>query len=293
MRYDALIIGAGPAGLSAALMLGRCRRSVLVVDANEPRNGAAQALHGYLTQDGVTPGELRDRGRADLRAYPSVQISDTRVLRAQREEGGFQATLETGESCGSRLLLLATGRVDPVPTLPGFREFFGRGVHHCPYCDGWEHRGRPLGVYGSQRGAREIAKLLLTWTDDVTLYLDGATPPRASDGAPPIRTLAAAVSRLEGAGKLERVVLADGSVHRCDALFFCSACTQRSPLPRQLGCQLDEEESVRCTGHRAEGVPGLFVAGNVRGGVHLAITAAAEGAEAAIAMNEELLEKKT
>jgi thioredoxin reductase len=294
MRYDVIIIGGGPAGLSAALMLGRCGRAVLVLDANEPRNGAARALHGYLTQDGIAPLELRERGEADLESYLSVQLRRARVERVRREAQEFAVVLGPGETVRSRLVLLATGRVDPLPAVPGAKEFYGRGVHHCPYCDGWEHRGRPLGVIGGKPGVLELADLLRTWSPDVTIYPDGQPEWPASDQrAKRLAVVTTRITRLEGADKLERLVLADGSVRPCDALFFCTSCAQRSVLPKELGCQFDDEDSVRCDGHRAVGVEGLYVAGNVRGGVHLAITAAAEGAEAAIAMNEELLDRKS
>ena len=140
MRYDVVIVGGGPAGLSAALMLGRCRRSVLVIDAGEPRNRVSRGLHGFLTQDGVRPEELRNRGRADAARYPSILLRDGRVIGATSDAGGFVITVATGEIVKARILLLATGRADPLPEISGAREFFGRGVHHCPYCDGWESR---------------------------------------------------------------------------------------------------------------------------------------------------------
>jgi thioredoxin reductase len=293
VRYDVIIIGAGPAGLSAALMLGRCGRSVLVLDDDQPRNGASRALHGFLTRDGIAPRALRARARADLKSYPSVRLRGIHVTHIRREPGGFRVALGSGKIELSRLLLFATGRVDPLPQVCGAAKYFGRGVFHCPYCDGWEHRGQALGVYGRQPGAFELADLLRTWSADVTVYTDGRLQRRTSAGrVGKFQVVVDRIVRLEGGRELKRVVLGDGTVRRCDALFFCTACAQRSPLPRQLGCQLDEEESVRCRGHRAVGVEGLYVAGNVRDGVHLAITAAAEGAEAAIAMNEELLDRK-
>jgi thioredoxin reductase len=290
-RFDVIIVGAGPAGLSAALMLGRCRRTVLLLDSGEPRNAASRALHGYLTQDGVTPWALRDQGRGDLKKYGTVKVREAKVTGARQLSPGFAVTFGQGETARSRLMLLATGRVDPLPDIPGFGSFFGRGVYHCPYCDGWEHRDQPLGVLGGDQDALETADLLRTWSPDVTVYTNAAPGLAAAEPSPPRpRVLTKSIHRLAGdSGRLERIIFSDGSAAKCDALFFPTPCEQRSSLPEQLGCLFCDDGSIRCTGHGATGVPGLFVAGNVRGGVHLAITAAAEGAEAAIALNRALL----
>jgi thioredoxin reductase len=296
--HDAIIIGGGPAGLSAALMLGRCRRSVLILDANEPRNLVSRGLHGYLTRDGIEPGELRAKGWADVARYPGIKRRETPVTEVHRENGGggFRILTQEGAVEHAHLLLLATGRTDPLPELPGFEKYFGRGVYHCPYCDGWEHRGKPMAVYGSCQGAVDLAFELLTWSEQVTLCSDGAPrweSPADSLSRAGIRVITDPVRGLEGSsGSLRRICFATSAeALECDALFFSTECMQRSVLPEKLGCRFDAEDSVLCDNHRAVGIPGLFVAGNVRGGVHLAITAAAEGAEAGIAMNEALLER--
>ena len=144
--HEVGIVGAGPAGLSAALLLGRCGRDVVMFDSNRPRNGASQALHGFLTRDGTPPFELRELGRAELHAYPSIKFfPETEVRSIRKFPDRFEIT--TGpETIASRVLLLATGRVDRLPAKPGFREFYGRGVYHCPYCDGWARHGQSIVV---------------------------------------------------------------------------------------------------------------------------------------------------
>lgn len=293
--YDVVIVGGGPAGLSAALLLGRCRRTALVVDAGEPRNAASQGLHGFLSRDGVKPLELRRLGRADVAQYPDIELRNGRVAGVGRHEDHFVVSLADGQKARSLLLLLATGRTDALPDKPGFREYYGRGVHHCPFCDAWEHRDGVIVAYGRDADAAELARELRTWTDRVVLCSDGPPEwPRSVDpAAAGVEIVASPVQRLGGdAFRLRHVQFLDRPPLECGALFFSGPCEQRSSLPEELGCVLDADGAVLCDGYAARGVPGLFVAGNVRGGLHLAIMAAAEGADAAIAMNEVLLARQ-
>jgi thioredoxin reductase len=285
---DVVIIGGGPAGLSAALWLGRCGRRTRLFDDDRPRNAASQGLHGFLTRDGTPPRELRTLARTELAAYPTVEVRATTVTAVRREEGAFVVTARDGTTTLARVVLLATGRVDRVPDVPGFRALLGRGVYHCPYCDAWEHRGQRVAVYGEEEAAFGLADTLRGWTDDLLICPAG---PRTRATWAPWRVASGNIVRLVASteGRLQRLLFDDGASVACDALFFCAECRQRSPLPEALGCAFDDEGAVRCEGLAATNVPGLFVAGNVRGGVHLAIVAAAEGAEAAIAINRFLL----
>jgi len=292
---EVCIVGGGPAGLSAALVLGRCRRSVVVFDSGQPRNSASRALHAYLTRDGTPPLDLRRMGRDELRAYPSVEVVEDEVATIRRQVDRFTLETRNGREVTSRFLLLATGRVDVLPEVSRAKEFYGRGLYHCPYCDGWEHRDGRLAVTGS--GAVDLALELLTWSDRVLLCPDEDAPldepALAHLRQRGVAIAPAPVAGLSGpaGGSLEQLTLKNGDEVPCDALFFCSECRQRSPFGELLGCSFDDAGSVKCTGHAATGVPGLYVAGNVRGGLHLAIMAAAEGAEAAVAINEAILDQ--
>lgn len=294
--HDVCIVGAGPAGLNAALILGRCGRDVVVFDSGQPRNSASRGLHGYLTRDGIHPMDLRKVGREEVVKYDTVRFFDTQVASAQHCQDHFAIVTADGRAIEARVLLLATGRIDVLPDKPGFREFYGHGVYHCPYCDGWENRGEKILVHGGAPEVVDFALTLLTWSRSVTLC---ATDPNAltdsqrdrlsSNG---VAIAAAPVAALLGTDRLRTAKLEDGTELPCDAVFFTSALPQKSPLAQSLGCRMDEGGSVVCHQHAATGVHGLYVAGNVRGGVHLAIMAAAEGAEAGIAINEELSDRQ-
>lgn len=223
--YDVIIVGAGPAGLSAALILGRSCRRVLVCDTGKPRNAASRAMHGYLTRDGIPPREILGIAREQLRQYDTVEIRDVGVADAGcRSDARFHVALADGSQHESRKLLIATGVVDNVPDIPGFREFYGLGVFHCPYCDGWEVRDQPLAIYG--RGARGLGlSLELTgWSRDLVLCTDG--PPEIdAEGLARVRRNGIRVRedrlvRLEGRDTLERLVFASGDPLSCRALFF-------------------------------------------------------------------------
>ena len=295
--YDVIIVGAGPAGLSAALILGRCRRRVLVCDTGRPRNAASQALHGYLTRDGMAPAEFLRISREQLRQYDTVDLQDAEVVGAEcRADRRFHVAIAGGREFLARKLLIATGVLDNLPEIEGFAELFGRSVFHCPYCDGWEVRDRRLAVYG--RGARGLGLSLelLGWSRDVLLCTDGPSEIDA-DGRERLARNGVAVredrvERLEGRdGRLERIVFQGGAAAARDALFFTTGQTQQSRLAMNLGCEFNNKGTVRTGKYEATHLPGLYVAGDASRAVQWVVVAAAEGAEAAFAINTDLLKE--
>jgi thioredoxin reductase len=294
--YDVIVVGAGPAGLSAALILGRARRRVLVCDSGHPRNAASRAMHGYLSRDGMPPREFLATARQQLRQYDTVEVRDVEVRSAAcRPDARFHVALADGSEHASRKLLLATGVVDNLPPIPGFRELYGVSVFHCPYCDGWEVRDRPLAIYG--RGARGLGlSLELTgWSRDLVLCTDGpcgideaGLARLARNG---IRLREEPVLRLDGADRLERVVFESGDPLPRHALFFTTGQTQQSELALGLGCEFNEKGTVRTGKYESTHLPGLYVAGDASRAVQWVVVAAAEGAEAAFAINTDLLQE--
>jgi thioredoxin reductase len=295
--FDVVIVGAGPAGLSAALMLGRCRRSVLVCDTGRPRNAASLALHGYLTRDGVPPRELLAIGRRELDVYDTVHLRDVGAADAACDDRGmFQVTLDDGSVVQSRKLLIATGVCDNLPAIDGIQELYGRSVFHCPYCDGWEVRDQPMAIYGSGARGLGLALELTAWSRDLVLCTDGPTEIGSDDRARldrnGIGVREERVTALEGRnGILERIVFASGEPLARRAMFFTTGQFQRSALAIRLGCELNDKGTVRTGKYESTHLPGLFVAGDASRAVQWAIVAAAEGAEAAFAINTDLIKE--
>jgi thioredoxin reductase len=295
--YDVVIVGGGPAGLSAALVLGRCRRTVLVCDSGHPRNQASRAMHCYLSRDGMPPLEFLRLSRLELAPYTTVEIRDVTVTDARcGPSSRFETTLESGEIVESRKLLIATGVRDNVPRIDGIEDLYGRSVFHCPYCDGWEVRDAPLGVYGRGERGYGLSLELTAWSRDVVLFTDGPS----ELAAPKIDRLVRngitvrdeKVARLEGSGGvLERVVLAGGDVVPRRALFFTAGQHQQSALAIRLGCEFNDKGTVRTGKYESTHLPGLFVAGDASRAVQWVVVAAAEGAEAAFAINTDLIKE--
>jgi thioredoxin reductase len=295
--FDVVVVGAGPAGLSAALILGRCRRSVLICDTGRPRNAASLALHGYLTRDGIPPHEFLALGRSDLAKYDTVRLTAAGAAAAVCEVGGrFKVTLEDGEIVIARKLLIATGVVDNLPAIDGIRELYGRSVFHCPYCDGWELRAQPLAVYGQGSRALGLALELTAWSRDLVLCTDGPSEIDAEGLAKLERNGIAVredrVTFLEGRhGILERLVFAHGDPLPRRAMFFTTGQSQQSELAVNLGCVMNDKGTVATGKYETTHLPGLFVAGDASRAVQWVIVAAAEGAEAAFAINTDLLKE--
>lgn len=298
-RYDVLVVGGGPAGLSAALLLGRCRRRVLVIDGGRPRNAASRSMHGFLSRDGTPPRELLRLGREELGRYGvellDGEVDDARELPASDGLMAFEVRTDDGRRFRSRKLLLATGVRDVLPPIEGAEEFYGRGVHHCPYCDGWEHRDREIVAYGAGRPAVGLALSLKTWSDRVTACTGGervAPKDRQRLTRHGVALRTEPIARLEGDGQaLRRVVFASGAPLECDALFFNTEQVQRSVLPDLLGCEQRGGHQLRTHDKQRTCRPGLFLAGDADGDVQFVIVAAAEGARAAVAINRDLQEE--
>lgn len=295
--FDVVIVGAGPAGLSAALVLGRCRRSVLICDTGKPRNAKSHALHGYLTRDGIPPREFLAIGRGELSRYETVQLRDEEVVSARcGDDSRFEVILAGGECVRSRKLLIATGVVDKLPPVEGIQALYGRSVFHCPYCDGWELRDQPIAIYGQGSRGAGLALELTAWTRDLVLCTDG--PAEIDDrehrrlARNEISIREEKVVRLEGEdGILRQICFEGGGTLPRRAMFFTTGQSQRSELAISLGCEISDKGTVRTGKYETTHLPGLFVCGDASRAVQWVIVAASEGAEAAFAINTDLIKE--
>ncbi|MYU52265.1 MULTISPECIES: NAD(P)/FAD-dependent oxidoreductase [Streptomyces] len=305
-HHDVVVVGGGAAGLSAALTLVRARRSVLVIDAGQPRNAPAVHVHTYLARDGVSPSQLLAAGRAEVTGYGG-EIVAGEVLAAERlAAGGFRVVLDDGSAIAADRLLVTTGLVDELPDVPGVAQRWGREVLHCPYCHGWEVRDQAIGVLATGPLAVRQALLWRQWSEDVTLLLH--TAPKPDDdayerlAARGIAVLDGTVTGLEVTGdRFTGVTLADGRTLPCRALVVAPRFTARAGILTGLGLESAEQEMdghalgtcVAADASGATAVPGVWVAGNVTAPTESVIGAAAAGMRAAEAINADLLAEET
>jgi thioredoxin reductase len=291
-QYDVVVIGAG---LSAALVLSRARRTILVVDAGAPRNAPATHMHGYLSRDGMPPAELLAVGRDEVRRYGG-DIADGTVTDLVPDGQGFTALLADGQRISARRVLVTTGLRDELPNIPGLRARWARDVLHCPYCHGHEVSDRRLGVIGGTPGSVRYTQIVRQWTHDLT-YL---TPPGTLTAVERNELLARGIGVVEGtidqlviddADELRGVQLRDGCVIPVDALFVPPRFVPNSALLVALGCDVDGDGWVTVDPTGRTSVPGVRAAGNIVDPRAQVITAAGAGSAAAIGINADLVEE--
>ncbi|WP_433448865.1 NAD(P)/FAD-dependent oxidoreductase [Streptomyces sp. CA-142005] len=296
-RYEAVVVGGGAAGLSAALVLGRARRRTLVVDAGEPRNAPSAHMQGYLSRDGMSPAEFLAIGREEIARY-GVELVPDRVVDAAKDED-FTVVLASGGAVRARQLVIATGLKDELPEVPGLAERFGRDVVHCPYCHGWEARDLPTGVLATSPLSVHQALMVTQWSKDVRLFLHEVDEPELTDDD--LRRLAAAgvavvpgkvAGLLVAEDRLTGIRLEDGTVHDREVLYAAPRAVPNNELLVRLGAELRETPFGAYPVIDERGltsVPGLWAAGNASGFAEQVINAASRGYRAGAAINGELL----
>lgn len=294
-EYGVVVVGGGAAGLSAALVLSRARRTVAVVDAGAPRNSPAAHMHGFLSRDGLPPLDLLSAGRVEVQGYGGQLIDGLVSELRPGTNPGFEVRLEGGRRLTARHVLLTTGLRDELPDLPGVRERWGRDLLHCPYCHGYEVRDQPLGVLGGTPESIQHAQLVRQWSSDVVFFRHTSTidaQQREQLVARDIAVVDGTVTRLlVESDRLQGVQLDDGRVFRRTAVFVRPGLVPNTDLLAGLGCAVDDNGWVVVDSVGRTTVPRLWVAGNAANPRAQVITAAGEGSSAAIAMNADLVDE--
>lgn len=292
MLYDVVIIGGGPAGLSAALTLGRGRKRVLLCDAGPRRNAAAVHVNGFVTRDPITPNEFRRTAREQLTKYGNVEVRDTGIEAITGDAGAFEVHLSDGRVTARRVIL-ATGMIDDVPDIEGFRALWGSGIFQCPYCHGWEVQDRRFGYLASSPEMLGFALLLRGWTRHVTVFSGGAFPvageQRELFARAGVTVDERGITRLVGSeGHLAQLDFTDGAPVSLDVL-FAHPPQRQVPVVSALGLTLDAQGFVQVHElHRETSRRGIYAAGDLTARAQSAVLAAASGMMAAAALNHEL-----
>ncbi len=294
--FDAIVVGGGPAGLSAALLLGRCRRAVAVIDEGHPRNEKSPRVNCFLGLPASSALELLETGRSQLADHPNVNFLTGRVEDVACQAPEFRVFLKGNAELRSRSLIIATGLIDRLPEIEGIRECYGKSVFTCPYCDGWENSDRCLGVMGSGDDAVGMAIELRLWSERVSLFVTGQMPGESARHRLEARGIEVHEVPVAGLshddGELAGVQLEDGSFIECSALFLVTPQFQDNDFMQRSGCRLTDDSQTESDESGATRVPGLYVAGNAKRGLQLAMVAAADGLKCAAAANEWLLNQE-
>ncbi|MFI4874461.1 MAG: FAD-dependent oxidoreductase [Blastopirellula sp. JB062] len=299
-QYDSIIVGGGPAGLSAALVLGRSCRKVLVCDAGEPRNQTSPAVHSFFSRDGIRPAELLKIGREQLKPY-DVRLLHGRVDKAQPLNSGFSVQIDSGQTFTARKLILATGVKDDLPSISGLAELWGTGVYHCPYCHGWEVRNQPWAYMTEVKLAVEWGIELKGWTENLT-YCSGDMSNLKEEDREKLRHHGISV-RQQTIQQIKRagdsgceIEFSAGETLNVAAFFVRAPAIPRSSLAKQLGCKLVSmpnvySDTAETDPFGATSVPGVYVVGDASVGAPQVATAVTDGLMAAVMANKSLIQE--
>lgn len=295
--YDVIIIGGGPAGLNAAVVLGRCRRKVLLFDHGRQRNLLSHGMHNYLTRDGVKPNVFLDTAGKEIKKYGVIIKYKAITYADKKNKSHFAVTDVDRKIYHSKKLILATGLKDKLPEIPGAENIYGTSMFHCPYCDGWEVSEKKIAVYSKTKGGVDLSLTLTRWSNSITLFTDGKRYMRQLDKdilkKKNIEIITTPIQAFESNnGKLKNVVLKNGEKYSSDALFFSNGFEVQCDLVESLGCIIGKNNLALTNKSEQTNIKGLYVAGDASKDMHFVVVAAAEGAKAAVYVNKELMEEE-
>ncbi|WP_339308688.1 NAD(P)/FAD-dependent oxidoreductase [Paenibacillus sp. FSL L8-0435] len=290
---DVLIIGGGPAGLNAALVLGRARKNVVVIDDETPRNWVTRETHGFVTRDGASPREFRKAAKEQIAAYPSVQFASDTATAITGSDGDFVVKTTQRASYRTKKILFAVGKKDLPLDINGLTEVYGKSAFVCPYCDGWELRDQSLVIIVNGVNALHMAKVISGWTERYTICTNGSDSltdeHREELKQHHVTVFDAPIQSIDSEeGMVQQVVLQDGTAIPCTGVFFQPKLFTGSELPKAIGCEISELGTVIVDASGKTSVAGVYSAGDAASEIYQAITAASLGALSAVSINNEL-----
>ncbi len=295
--YDVIIIGGGPSGLNAAVVLGRCRRKVLLFDHGKQRNLHSHGMHNYLTRDGIKPVGFLNIARKEIKKY-GVKIKYVAVTKAtKKSKSHFTVTDADKRSYHAKKLILATGLKDKLPEVLGAKVLYGTSMFHCPYCDGWESTNKKIAVYSKTKGGGDLALTLTLWSNSVTLFTDGKKYMRQEEKnilrKKNIQVITTPIQSFESKNRnLKNIILETGEKHVAEALFFSNGYEFQCDLVESLGCNLGKGTLALTDKSQQTNIKGLYVVGDASKDVQFVVVAAAEGAKAGVYINKELMNEE-
>lgn len=296
MLLDCAIIGGGPAGLSAALVVGRGRKQVIVFDDELPRNRVTQESHGFITNDGMTPFEIRQAGEADLQKYPNIQIKRSRINDIQKREEFFTLLTHEGDAFEAKKIILATGLQDILPEIEGIHDVYGKTLFSCPFCDGWELKDKALALIAENQRTLHMAKLLSNWTKDLIVFTNGhvlAEEDKALLTAHSIQVIDVPIVSIDhDNGQLRALQLENGEAVKREGGFVASEFKQSAPFAEKIGCQMTKNAGIETDILGRTTVNGVFACGDNLGGPAQLVLAAAAGSQAGMGVIHELVHEE-
>lgn len=297
MILDCAVVGGGPAGLNASLVLGRSRRKTVLFDDNKPRNAVVSESHGLITRDGVDPQEFKRIGHEELAKYPDVEIQKQRVVRVHKEDELFNLEAEDGTLFQAKRIILAIGFKEILPEVKRVEEFYGKSLFSCPFCDGWEMRDKAMAVISDNEAALHMVKVASNWTDDLIFCTNGRqllSEEKSLLESRGIRVYEEKIRALNGEnGKLEEVLFEDGGAISREGGFITPEWALASDIASSLGCKLNDRGGVESDAMKRTNIKGVYACGDVSlAGASQLIFAAAEGSMAAISINAAMIEEK-
>jgi thioredoxin reductase len=298
MILDCAVIGGGPAGLNAALVLGRSRRKTILFDDNKPRNAVTSESHGFITRDGIHPQEFKRIAQEELSRYPDVRIEKQRVHRINKENTLFQVETENGEVYSAKKIIIATGFKEVLPDIPRVKEFYGKSLFSCPFCDGWELRNRPLAVIADDQKAFHMAKMVSNWTNDLIIFTNGSKV-LSLEEQELLKSNGISINEKKIAafigenGMLEKIQFEDETSVLREGGFIAAEWKQAASFDSSLEYILNEQGGIATDSWQRTNTEGVFACGDTRiAGPSQLIIAAGEGCMAAVAVNAALIEEK-